>query len=73
MSQLERGEQAHCEQELGAYLQDCEDLVRQMQLDLQILRNEKYYQVEQLAFRCVRGRISEGVNVTEKCHRENSE
>ncbi|XP_060753614.1 microtubule-actin cross-linking factor 1 isoform X11 [Tachysurus vachellii] len=54
MSQLERGEQARCEQELGAYLQDCEDLVRQMQLDLQILRNEKYYQVEQLAFRVTR-------------------
>ncbi|XP_047663906.1 microtubule-actin cross-linking factor 1, isoforms 1/2/3/5 isoform X27 [Tachysurus fulvidraco] len=54
MSQLERGEQARCEQELGAYLQDCEDLVRQMQLDLQILRNEKYYQVEQLAFRITR-------------------
>lgn len=55
MSQLERGEQARCEQELGAYLQDCEALVRQMQLDLQILRDEKYYQVEQLAFRFVAG------------------
>ncbi|XP_060798785.1 microtubule-actin cross-linking factor 1 isoform X10 [Neoarius graeffei] len=54
MSQLERGEQARCEQELGAYLQDCEALVRQMQLDLQILREEKYYQVEQLAFRVTR-------------------
>ncbi|KAI5091811.1 microtubule-actin cross-linking factor 1 isoform X12, partial [Silurus meridionalis] len=54
VSQLERGEQARCEQELGAYLQDCEALVRQMQLDLQILRNEKYYQVEQLAFRVTR-------------------
>ncbi|XP_058233494.1 microtubule-actin cross-linking factor 1 isoform X16 [Hemibagrus wyckioides] len=54
MSLLERGEQAHCEQELGAYLQDCEALVRQMQLDLQILRDEKYYQVEQLAFRVTR-------------------
>ncbi|MCI4392014.1 hypothetical protein PGIGA_G00141030 [Pangasianodon gigas] len=54
MSQLERGEQARCEQELGAYLQDCEALVRQMQLDLQILRDEKYYQVEQLAFRVTR-------------------
>ncbi|TSK31438.1 Microtubule-actin cross-linking factor 1, isoforms 1/2/3/5 [Bagarius yarrelli] len=54
MSQLERGEQALCEQELGAYLQDCEALIRQMQLDLQILRDEKYYQVEQLAFRITR-------------------
>ncbi|XP_062870398.1 microtubule-actin cross-linking factor 1, isoforms 1/2/3/4/5 isoform X12 [Trichomycterus rosablanca] len=51
MSQLERGEPARCEQELGAYLQDCDALVRQMQLDLQVLRDEKYYQVEQLAFR----------------------
>lgn len=66
MSQLERGEQARCEQELGAYLQDCEALVRQMQLDLQILRDEKYYQVEQLAFRFVKARNREGVNVTEK-------
>lgn len=70
MSQLERGEQARCEQELGAYLQDCEALVRQMQLDLQTLRDEKYYQVEQLAFRCVIGGIRDGVSVNEKCDRE---
>lgn len=71
MSQLERGEQARCEQELGAYLQDCEALLRQMQLDLQILRDEKYYQVEQLAFRFVRGRNGEGVK--EKSDSANSE
>uniref|UniRef100_A0A8B9KP53 Microtubule actin crosslinking factor 1 n=1 Tax=Astyanax mexicanus TaxID=7994 RepID=A0A8B9KP53_ASTMX len=54
MSHLENGEPARCEQELGAYLQDCEALVRQLQVDLQVLRDEKYYQVEQLAFRVTR-------------------
>ncbi|KAL6456950.1 hypothetical protein MHYP_G00339130 [Metynnis hypsauchen] len=53
-SHLESGEPAQCEQELGAYLQDCEALVRQLHLDLQVLRDEKYYQVEQLAFRVTR-------------------
>ncbi|KAJ8384944.1 hypothetical protein AAFF_G00196100 [Aldrovandia affinis] len=48
---LENGEPVRCEQELAVYLQDCEALIRQLQLDLQILRDEKYYQVEQLAFR----------------------
>ncbi|KAL4629457.1 microtubule-actin cross-linking factor 1-like isoform X7 [Arapaima gigas] len=48
---LEDGQQVRSEQELGIYLQDCEDLVRQLQLDLQVLRDEKYYQVDQLAFR----------------------
>lgn len=56
MSHLESGEPARCEQELGVYLQDCEALVRQLQQDLQVLRDQKYYQVEQLAFRWVRGR-----------------
>ncbi|XP_036411412.1 microtubule-actin cross-linking factor 1 [Megalops cyprinoides] len=51
MSHLENGEPVRCEQDLGAYLLDCEALIRQLQLDLQILRDEKYYQVEQLAFR----------------------
>ncbi|XP_072532164.1 microtubule-actin cross-linking factor 1 isoform X11 [Salminus brasiliensis] len=54
MSHLENGEPARSEQELGAYLQDCEALVRQLHLDLQVLRDEKYYQVEQLAFRVTR-------------------
>ncbi|KPP70600.1 microtubule-actin cross-linking factor 1-like, partial [Scleropages formosus] len=48
---LEDGQQVRSEQELGVYLQDCEDLVKQLQLDLQILKDEKYYQVEQLSFR----------------------
>ncbi|XP_030644544.1 microtubule-actin cross-linking factor 1 [Chanos chanos] len=51
MSHVENGESVRCEQELGVYLQDCEALVRQLHLDLQILRDEKYYQVEQLALR----------------------
>ncbi|XP_056113597.1 microtubule-actin cross-linking factor 1 isoform X18 [Rhinichthys klamathensis goyatoka] len=51
MSQLENGQPVRCENELGLYVQDCEALVRQLHLDLQVLRDEKYYQVEQLAFR----------------------
>uniref|UniRef100_A0A9J8AP53 Microtubule actin crosslinking factor 1 n=1 Tax=Cyprinus carpio carpio TaxID=630221 RepID=A0A9J8AP53_CYPCA len=51
MSHLESGQPIRCENELGMYLQDCEALVRQLHLDLQVLRDEKYYQVEQLVFR----------------------
>ena len=51
MSQLESGGAVRCEQDLAVYLQDSEALIRQLNLDLQILRDEKYYQVEQLAFR----------------------
>uniref|UniRef100_A0A671NAY2 Microtubule-actin cross-linking factor 1-like n=1 Tax=Sinocyclocheilus anshuiensis TaxID=1608454 RepID=A0A671NAY2_9TELE len=51
LSQLESGQPVRCENELGMYLQDCEALVRQLHLDLQVLRDEKYYQLEQLAFR----------------------
>ncbi|XP_028819126.1 microtubule-actin cross-linking factor 1 isoform X17 [Denticeps clupeoides] len=51
IAQLEAGGSVRCEQELGVYLQDCELLLRQMDLDLQVLRDKKYYQVEQLAFR----------------------
>ncbi|XP_072561814.1 microtubule-actin cross-linking factor 1, isoforms 1/2/3/4/5 isoform X5 [Paramormyrops kingsleyae] len=54
MAQLEDGQPVRCEQDLGVYLQDCEGLLRQLQVDLQILRDEKYYQVEQLAFRVSR-------------------
>lgn len=55
MSQVESGEAVRCERELGLYLQDCEVLIRQLNLDLNILRDEKYYQVEQLACRSVEG------------------
>eukprot|EP00063_Salmo_salar_P058160 XP_014032995.1 PREDICTED: microtubule-actin cross-linking factor 1-like isoform X24 [Salmo salar] len=51
MSLVESGEAVCCERELGLYLQDCEVLIRQLNLDLNILRDEKYYQVEQLACR----------------------
>uniref|UniRef100_A0A4W5PXY9 Microtubule actin crosslinking factor 1 n=1 Tax=Hucho hucho TaxID=62062 RepID=A0A4W5PXY9_9TELE len=55
MSLVESGEAVRCERELGLYLQDCEALIRQLNLDLNVLRDEKYYQVEQLAFRSVEG------------------
>jgi len=36
------------------YIQECEGLIRQLQVDLQILRDENYYQLEELAFRVMR-------------------
>ncbi|XP_077362474.1 microtubule-actin cross-linking factor 1 isoform X17 [Festucalex cinctus] len=51
MSRAESGEGVQCESELACYLHDCEALMVQMQQELKVLRNEKYYQVEQLAFR----------------------
>ncbi|KAM6973819.1 microtubule-actin cross-linking factor 1 [Tautogolabrus adspersus] len=51
MSRLESGEAVQCEKELACYLQDCESLIRQLNQELKVLREEKYYQVEQLAFR----------------------
>uniref|UniRef100_A0A3Q3L7B8 Microtubule actin crosslinking factor 1 n=1 Tax=Labrus bergylta TaxID=56723 RepID=A0A3Q3L7B8_9LABR len=51
MSRLESGEPVQCEKELACYLQDCESLIRQLNQELKVLREEKYYQVEQLAFR----------------------
>lgn len=51
MSRAESGESVQCEGELACYLQDCESLIRQLNLELKVLRDEKYYQVEQLAFR----------------------
>ncbi|XP_054873562.1 microtubule-actin cross-linking factor 1 isoform X14 [Amphiprion ocellaris] len=51
MSRVESGEAVQCEKELACYLQDCESLIRQLNLELKVLRDEKYYQVEQLAFR----------------------
>ncbi|XP_075868016.1 microtubule-actin cross-linking factor 1, isoforms 1/2/3/4 isoform X6 [Nelusetta ayraudi] len=51
MSRAESGEAVQCEGELACYLQDCESLIRQLNLELKVLRDEKYYQVEQLAFR----------------------
>uniref|UniRef100_A0A8C4IC72 Microtubule-actin cross-linking factor 1 n=1 Tax=Dicentrarchus labrax TaxID=13489 RepID=A0A8C4IC72_DICLA len=51
MSRVESGEAVQCERELACYLQDCESLIRQLNQELKVLREEKYYQVEQLAFR----------------------
>ncbi|TKS88879.1 Microtubule-actin cross-linking factor 1 [Collichthys lucidus] len=51
MSRVESGEAVQCERELACYLQDCESLIRQLNQELKVLRDEKYYQVEQLAFR----------------------
>uniref|UniRef100_A0A3P9NKB9 Calponin-homology (CH) domain-containing protein n=1 Tax=Poecilia reticulata TaxID=8081 RepID=A0A3P9NKB9_POERE len=50
-SRAESGEAVQCEREMACYLQDCEALIRQIEQDLKILREEKYYQVDQLAFR----------------------
>uniref|UniRef100_A0A3B4U4Q4 Microtubule actin crosslinking factor 1 n=1 Tax=Seriola dumerili TaxID=41447 RepID=A0A3B4U4Q4_SERDU len=51
MSRVESGEAVQCEKELACYLQDCESLIRHLNQELRVLRDEKYYQVEQLAFR----------------------
>ncbi|XP_034747888.1 microtubule-actin cross-linking factor 1 isoform X14 [Etheostoma cragini] len=51
MSRVESGEAVQCERELACYLQDCESLIRQLNQELTVLRDEKYYQVEQLVFR----------------------
>lgn len=51
MSRVESGETVQCEGEMACYLQDCESLIQQLNQELKVLRDEKYYQVEQLAFR----------------------
>ncbi|XP_034017043.1 microtubule-actin cross-linking factor 1 isoform X7 [Thalassophryne amazonica] len=51
MSQVESGEAVHCESEMASYLQDCESLLGLLNQELKVLREEKYYQVEQLVFR----------------------
>uniref|UniRef100_A0A3Q1H3K4 Calponin-homology (CH) domain-containing protein n=1 Tax=Anabas testudineus TaxID=64144 RepID=A0A3Q1H3K4_ANATE len=51
MSRIESGDAVQCEKELACYLQDCEALIRQLNLELKVLKDEKYYQVEQLVFR----------------------
>lgn len=53
MSRVESGEPVQCEGELACYLQECESLIRLLDHELSVLRDEKYYQVDQLAFRCV--------------------
>jgi hypothetical protein len=48
---LESGQPVQCESDVVMYTQECERLLRQLQVDLQILRDENYYQLEELAFR----------------------
>lgn len=51
MSRAEMGEAVQCERELACYLQDCEELIGHLSQELKVLREDKYYQVDQLAFR----------------------
>ncbi|XP_072466054.1 microtubule-actin cross-linking factor 1 isoform X4 [Notamacropus eugenii] len=51
---LESGQPVQYESDVIMYLQECEGLIRQLQVDLQILRDENYYQLEELAFRVMR-------------------
>lgn len=48
---LESGQPVQCESDVIMFIQECEGLIRQLQVDLQILRDENYYQLEELAFR----------------------
>lgn len=43
------------ESDVTMYIQECEGLIRQLQVDLQILRDENYYQLEELALGEQRG------------------
>ncbi|CAN9504242.1 unnamed protein product [Ophioblennius macclurei] len=54
MSRVESGEAVQCEAELACFLQDCEALISLIDQELRVLREQKYYQVEQLAFRASR-------------------
>ncbi|NXH43145.1 MACF1 factor, partial [Dicaeum eximium] len=51
---LESGQPVQYESDVVVYLQECEGLLRQLQVDLQILRDENYYQLEELVFRIMR-------------------
>ncbi|XP_039367202.1 microtubule-actin cross-linking factor 1 isoform X13 [Mauremys reevesii] len=51
---LESGQPVQYESDVVMYLQECEGLIRQLQVDVQILRDENYYQLEELVFRIVR-------------------
>ncbi|XP_074832544.1 microtubule-actin cross-linking factor 1 isoform X4 [Carettochelys insculpta] len=51
---LESGQLVQYEADVVMYLQECEGLIRQLQVDVQILRDENYYQLEELVFRIVR-------------------
>ncbi|OXB56436.1 hypothetical protein ASZ78_010690 [Callipepla squamata] len=51
---LEAAQPVQYEADVVVYLQECEVLIRQLQVDLQILRDESYYQLEELVFRIMR-------------------
>ncbi|XP_054026388.1 microtubule-actin cross-linking factor 1 isoform X17 [Dryobates pubescens] len=51
---LESGQAVQYEADVVVYLQECEGLLRQLQVDVQILRDENYYQLEELVFRTMR-------------------
>ncbi|KAE8624624.1 hypothetical protein XENTR_v10006010 [Xenopus tropicalis] len=51
---IECGQTFQQESEVVQFLQESEVLLRQLQSDVQILRDEKYFQVEELAFRVLR-------------------
>ncbi|XP_059510258.1 microtubule-actin cross-linking factor 1 isoform X5 [Stegostoma tigrinum] len=51
---IESGQQVQYETEVLLYLEECEQIIRQLQIDVQILRDEKYYQVEQIAMRIIK-------------------
>uniref|UniRef100_A0A670JE80 Microtubule actin crosslinking factor 1 n=1 Tax=Podarcis muralis TaxID=64176 RepID=A0A670JE80_PODMU len=48
---LESGQLVQYESDVVMYLQECEGLIRQLQVDVQILRDENYYQLEELVFK----------------------
>uniref|UniRef100_A0A8D2J7W2 Microtubule actin crosslinking factor 1 n=1 Tax=Varanus komodoensis TaxID=61221 RepID=A0A8D2J7W2_VARKO len=51
---MESGQPVQYESDVVTYLQECEGLLRQLQVDVQILRDENYYQLEELVFKIVR-------------------
>ncbi|XP_056412563.1 microtubule-actin cross-linking factor 1 isoform X14 [Hyla sarda] len=51
---IECGQSTQQEIEVLQFLQESESLLRQLQADVQILRDEKYFQVDELAFRVLR-------------------
>ncbi|XP_067867361.1 LOW QUALITY PROTEIN: microtubule-actin cross-linking factor 1-like [Heterodontus francisci] len=51
---LESSQQFQYETEVVMYIEECERLIRQLQIDVQILRDEKYYQVEHIVMRIIK-------------------
>ncbi|XP_069751836.1 microtubule-actin cross-linking factor 1 isoform X13 [Narcine bancroftii] len=51
---LESSQQFQHETEVVMVLEECEQLIRQLQIDVQVLRDEKYYQVEQIVKRIIK-------------------